>query len=230
MSSNFEGVGDEDMNGSNITLIDPTVPSGTTTLLLGGSMTAKTTLIVQAMKNLIKLYPERFNVIVLMTESINADPLVDLPPNIIRLPCYVPEILQLLVKINNATNNRYGFLVILDDCVQLRGKDITKAINIWRNSGLSTIISTQSPVFVNPSMRSSFHNVFITGARTSEARKRMGEMFIYKYLEDKKIESKSKQDDWIRQNTKLESNSRNIIRINGVRDEIFVHKISKPKF
>lgn len=229
MSANFEGVGDKDMTGDNITLIDPTVPSGTTTLLLGGSMTAKTTLIVQAMKNLLRMYPDRFNVIVIMTESINADPLQDLPASIIRLPCYVPELLQLFVKINNATNNRYGFLVVLDDCVQLRGKDITKAINIWRNSGLSTIISVQSPMFVNPAMRSSFHNIFITGARTSEARKKIGELFVYKYLEDKGIPERTKQDDWIRHNTKLDSNSRMLIRINGVRDEIYTHKIVKPQ-
>lgn len=229
MSTNFAGVGDKDMTGDNITLIDPNVPSGTTTLLLGGSMTAKTSLIVQSTKNLLRMYPGRFDAIVLMTESINSDPLQDLPSEVIRLPCYVPEILQLMIKINNATNNRYGFLVILDDCLQLRGKDITKAINIWRNSGLSTIISVQSPMFVNPSMRASFHNVFITGARTSEAQRKIGELFVYKYLEDKGIPAKGKQDDWIRKNTKLESNSRMLIRINGVTDEIFTHKIMKPK-
>lgn len=227
MSSNFEGVGDKDITGSNITLIDPTVPSGTTTLLLGGSMTAKTSLIVQSVKNLIKKHPDRFDVIVLMTESINAEPLSGLPKEVIVLPCYVPEILKLLVRINNATDNRYGFLVILDDCLQLRGKDITKAINIWRNSGLSTIISVQSPMFVNPSMRSSFHNIFITGARTSEARKKIGELFIYKYLEDRGISDRGKQDDWIRKHTKLDKDHRMIIRINGVRDEMFTHKIDK---
>lgn len=228
MSANFEGLGDKDIDGSNITLIDPTIPGGTTTLLLGGSMTAKSTLIVQAINNLIRIAPDRFNVILLMTESINAEPLADLPPQVIRLPCYVPEIIQLMVKVNQATHNRYGFLVIMDDCTSLRDKTAIKAITIWRNSGVSTIISIQDPVFVSPAMRQSFHNVFITGARTSEARKKIGEMFVYRYLQDRGIEDRRKQDTWMGTNTALKGDHRLLIRINGVRDEMFVHKINRP--
>lgn len=228
MAENFEGMGDADITEKNITLIDPTLPSGTTTLLLGGSYTAKTSLLVQSLYNLLRDFPDRFNAIVLMTESISAQPLQHAPPQVILLNANCPEILRLMVIINQATNKRYGFLAIFDDCLSLRGADLTKAINIWRNSGLSTIISTQYPMFVSPSMRSSFHNIFITGARTPEVREKVRDIFLRGHLKDRLITDKAKQDEWIIENTKLEADHRKVIRVNGITERMFVHRIRKP--
>ena len=227
MSANFDGVGDADITEKNVTIIDPTVEGGTTALLLGGSMTAKSSLIVRSIKNLIRMFPDRFDSIVVMTGSVNAEPLKGLPEEVILLPVYVPEMFNILKRINQATNNRYGFLVILDDCLSTRGRQATEAINILRNSGISTVISVQSPTFINPSMRTSFHNVYITGSRTSEARKKMGEMFLDPYLHDKGIRSRDAKENWIRKNTELRDEDRTLIRINGVQDKMYVHKIRK---
>ena len=55
----------------------------------------------------------------------------------------------------------------------------------------------------------------------------MGEMFLDPYLHDKGIRSRDAKENWIRKNTELRDEDRTLIRINGVQDKMYVHKIRK---
>ena len=61
---------DNTITKNNITLIDPTSEGGSTAFLVGGSMSGKTTLIVQSLINILKdkLLRDRYNIIIIFSE------------------------------------------------------------------------------------------------------------------------------------------------------------------
>ena len=224
---------DYSITKDNITLVDTAKIGGSTAFVVGGSSSGKTSLLVQAIKNIIEHHPDRYDTIIIFSESINAEPLKDFLEDhktykVHFFPCFLPELVNLLVEINKATDNRYGVLVVLDDCIEgLRNKTSSKMINIYRNAGLSTIISIQYCKFVTPAMRSSFHRVWMTGARNSENRKTIVDMFIKGHLRDKGHKNAVEMDKALRELTKMEDKSRKLLLLDQIKDELSVHEIKR---
>lgn len=217
----------------NVTIIDVEKPGGSTAFVCGGSSCGKTTLLVQALKNIVEQHPERYDVIMVFSESISAEPLQDFMSEnkhtqVHFFPYYIPELVDMMVKINKGTDNRYGVLVILDDVLDgLRGKMASKLINIYRNSNISTIISIQYLKFVTPAMRNSFHRVFILGARNSENRKSIIETFIRGQLRDLGHKNLDQMDRRLRGETAMRDNDRKLIMLDQIKDELTFHTIKK---
>ena len=217
----------------NITLIDPSAEGGSTAFLIGGSMSGKTSLIVQSLINILKdpLLKDRFNLIIIFSESLSALPMSDLPVRkdlkILIFPMYIPELVKLAKRINYKTNNRYGFYFILDDCNELRGNVLKQQILQLRNLGISTLVSTQYCKNTPPSVRNSFHHIYITGARTASDRKLLIELFINPYLKDMGLRTETDKDNYIRNHTKREDNQRSLIAIDTTKDEMSTHIIKK---
>ncbi len=222
-----------DVTKDNVTLIDVDKTGGSTAFVVGGSSSGKTTLLVQALKNIISNYPERYDVILIFSESISAEPLKDWldaesSTKIHFFPIFIPELVTVFVDINKATDNRYGVLVVLDDCLEnLKGKTASRMINIYRNSGISSIISIQYCKFVTPAMRSSFHRVWITGARNSENRKLIIDMFVKGHLRDLGHKNMVEMDKAIREMTKMGESSRSVVLLDQILDELSTHEIVK---
>ena len=141
--------------------------SAKTTCILGASFTGKTTLLVNELN---KLNKESYDKIVLFTESTSADPLKalhsDLDIKIIDRFC--PSIPKFLKDINSETNNKFKFLLILDDVIELKNSTFSKMILTMRNSNISTVVLLQHVKLITPSSRNSIHNYYITGLRIED--------------------------------------------------------------
>jgi hypothetical protein len=219
----------------NITLIDVNRVGGSTAFLVGGSSSGKTSLLVTALSNIIEQHPDRYDVIMVFSESISAEPLKKwldaiegTSSKVHFFPVFIPELVTMMVDINKATDNRYGVLVVLDDCLEgLRGKTASKMINIYRNSGISTIISIQYCKFVTPAMRSSFHRVWITSGRNAEIRKSIIDMFIKGHLRDMGHKNAVEMDKALREMTKMNDSDRSVILLDQIKDELSTHTIFK---
>lgn len=223
---------DYQLSKENITLIDPNRVGGSTALLVGGSLSGKTTLLMQALTNILGDYPDRYDVILVFSESLNSEPLQAFlnegSYKVHFFPVFMKELVTLAVQMNKATDNRYGFLMILDDAIDgLRGKITSKMINIYRNSNISTIISCQYVKMIGPAARSSFHNVFITGARNQEIIKTIIDTFIKGHLMDMGYKNKDSMIKMVREMTKMGEDERSLILLQQIEDKMSVHKILK---
>ncbi len=142
--------------------------TGKTFCVMGSSFSGKTTLLVNQLNRLEKA---DYDMIFLFTESVHAEPLKTLNKdlNIKIYDNFNPEIPQILRKINIQTNNRFRFLVILDDVInELRGNTLIKMILTMRNSNISTILLVQYPKLIGPNQRNSIHEYYFTKLRTDD--------------------------------------------------------------
>lgn len=142
--------------------------TGRSTLILGSSFSGKTHLLVDSLN---QLHPSDYEMILFFTESKNAEPIKNIKSD---LPIKVyegwqPKKVEFLKKINDILQNRFRFLVILDDIVdQKLSKTLNKLILTYRNANISTCILIQYPNLISKSSRSSFHQCVIVGSRSIE--------------------------------------------------------------
>ncbi len=143
--------------------------TGNSTLILGSSKRGKSTLLVYLYE---KYYLNKKYISILF--SINAH--IDLYTNsqkLLKCKVFNKECQKLIYKekfINSKTNNKYEFLNMLDDIIDIRyNKVVDDSILTLRNSKISTIISTQYCNLISKSARSSANNVFLFGFNTNEA-------------------------------------------------------------
>jgi len=200
------------------------VKGGTTLALFGSSFSGKSTLLCYFINNLVKA--KIYDVVIVMTESLNSAPLKKLDKSVILVLGYHPDIVQLAYKINMKTDNRYKFLFVLDDCVGLRNnRTLEKQILLYRNSNISTILSTQYiKTLTPPATRGSLHTVIMTGGKTPETREQTYKTFLRSYLKGYNMEG---ADDWIVKNTELSPSGGKYIRIDNVHSEMDV--VERPR-
>ena len=139
--------------------------TGATFAMIGKSKSGKTTFIVNQLNRMTEKEVEEYNVIVFFTHSLNANPLKDLAPHVkkrmVMVGRFVPKILQTMKRINDETNNRFKFMVLFDDILNLRGQLLSECICTLRNVNISTVISMQYVKFMGPAQRDSVHNLYI---------------------------------------------------------------------
>jgi len=144
--------------------------TGVTYAIIGKSFSGKTTFIVRELNKLNHHQLVAYNAILFFTESTSAEPLKELNGDVrkrmIVMDRFCPRVLQAIKKINNETKNKFKFLVIFDDIIDLRGNLLTKSILTLRNANISTIISIQYEKLLNPAQRSSVHNMYIFNLRS----------------------------------------------------------------
>jgi len=163
---------DGSIDPKTFTIVDTSVPTGQTALLLGSSYSGKTTLLVHGLNNIIK--EKSYDAIIIFTESPNAKPLEGLnPSNRITLSQgFYPNIVRLLVRINRASDNRFRFFTVLDDITDMKNNSTYKKMVLtMRNSNISTAVLIQDPTLCPPSHRGSFHNIYFLGAGSNIQRK-----------------------------------------------------------
>ncbi len=139
--------------------------------IFGSSKRGKSTLIYEIYN---KYYKKNNKIItILISPSCHIGIFDKLPNKVIKVNKFSKETVQLiqdLKKIQNKTNNAYEFLIIIDDCVDVRfNKILNQLILVLRNSMFSTIISLQYDKLLSKQARSSINNVICFGLNSDES-------------------------------------------------------------
>ena len=145
--------------------------------LIASTRAGKTTLL----KYIIDEYFSK-HITILMSNSIHA-PIYKEIDDCIKSPVYSPRIIKEGYEINRKCNNHYPFLFILDDVVDKKfDKELLKLLTIYRNTGLSCIISVQNPILLNSASRGNINFVCLGKLNSDEAIERVVRMYLMSYL------------------------------------------------
>ena len=117
--------------------------------IIGSSKSGKTTFL----KYLVKKYFDE-EIKILHTQSPACDIYNDIKKDCIFIPAFVPDIIKETYKINKETKNHYNFLHIIDDVIGAKNNpQMTRALCLYRNSGISTIVCGQDLYLLNANGR-----------------------------------------------------------------------------
>lgn len=167
-------------------LVIPEVETGGMTLaMIGSTRSGKTTLLKHTLK---KYFDDHIGV--LMTPSLHAPVYSDVK-GISKAPDYLPTIIHEMYAINKKTENKYPFLVVLDDVVTAKfDKTLMKSFTIYRNSGITTIMCVQNPIILNSVTRGNINAILLGYLNSDEAVEKVLRMFCYTAIPGKNIEEK----------------------------------------
>lgn len=85
--------------------------------------------------------------------------------------------------INSKTKNKYKFLNMFDDLLELKYRDIlNRLILTYRNSNISTVICLQYTYLLSKMNRANVNNIIIFGANTEEAKRDLIELYLKQAL------------------------------------------------
>jgi len=137
---------------------------GVSIALIGASRSGKTTMLKH-------LYREHFTKYITTMFSMNshADIYKDLDDKVIVAENFHTELLREAHQINKICNNRHNFLFISDDYVSTTIKndpEITRAMTIYRNAGISTIFSFQGRTLMSAVGRNNANYIIIFKQQT----------------------------------------------------------------
>ena len=162
---------------------------GVTMAMIGSTRSGKTTLLKHSVLN---YFDEHIGV--LMSPSLHAPVYDDISKKLIKSPEFVESVIEECYKINKKTKNHYPFVMVLDDVVTAKwNKTLMKSFTIYRNSGITTIMSVQNPIILNSVTRGNFNYVMLGYLNSSEACERVVRMFCYSEIPGKNIEEKVKE-------------------------------------
>lgn len=161
---------------------DITLPSngGVSFGLIGASRSGKTTL----MKYLFRTYFKK-HITVMTTMNPHADIYSDLDSKVLIANEYHPELLREMHELNSESGNKYPFLFISDDFVNNKIKndpEVTRALTIYRNAGVSSIWSFQGRTLMNAVGRNNLNYVAILKQQTPKEYEAVIKEYLSMYL------------------------------------------------
>lgn len=161
-----------------LTLSDPGT-GGNSLLLCGSTRSGKST----ALKYILDKY-FKDNLGILFSNSIHSHAYDDMNYKYIaRSAVVIPELVKDAYLINRETNNYYPWIFIYDDTPTVRNdKELLKLLTIYRNSGISGIVATQSPSMINPTSRSNFNFVCLFKLNSMEQVENVVKMYLRGYF------------------------------------------------
>jgi ABC-type cobalamin/Fe3+-siderophores transport system ATPase subunit len=148
--------------------------------LIGASRSGKTTLLKHLYKTFFKKH-----ITLMTTMNPHADIYKDMGDKMLVASTFHPELLRDIHEINKLTDNKYDFLFISDDYVDTKIKndpEITRALTIYRNAGLSSIFSFQGRTLMSAVSRNNLHYVAILKQQTPKDWKAVIEEFLDMWL------------------------------------------------
>lgn len=115
--------------------------TGSSIVIFGSSKSYKTTLL----KRILKDYYSEDTITLLSAPNVHAKIYNDLPKEILRTDQYKPEIVKAMYYINKKTDNKYPFVIALDDVIDKKNDgDLEKLFLTLRNAKISVIILLQN--------------------------------------------------------------------------------------
>jgi hypothetical protein len=163
-----------------------TETGGITIAMIGSTRSGKTTLLKHSLLNIFDSHLG-----VLMSPSLHAPVYEEMGKKMVKCPTYVPAVIDEMYKINKETKNHYPFLVVLDDVVTAKfDKTLMKSFTIYRNSGITTVMSVQNPIILNSVTRGNINIILLGYLNSDEACEKAIRMFCYTSIKGKNIEEK----------------------------------------
>lgn len=142
--------------------------TGKSVIILGSSGSGKTTLLCKMLE---KVKKKDYFKVVIFTESENSEPFKILKkekPFIRIFNCFVPKIVNFIKLINEVCDNKFKFLIILDDITDLRTNIINRMMLFFRNSNIVSVILTQYTKLLTPAVRGSAWYTIIRNLRPAD--------------------------------------------------------------
>lgn len=137
---------------------------GTSFGLIGASRSGKTTL----MKYLYRTHFKK-HITIMSTMNPHASIYEDLDSKVLVCQDYHPELLREMHELNSHTGNKYPFLFISDDFVNPKIKndgEVTRALTIYRNAGVSSIWSFQGRTLMSSVGRNNLNYIAVLKQQT----------------------------------------------------------------
>lgn len=152
---------------------------GGSTVLFGNSKGGKTTI----MKNLIKDYYSEKNLItILFAQNAHAKVYKNIPKNVIKTDYFDSELIHALHRIQRKTNNKYGFVILMDDMIMEKNDPmLLQMLLTLRNSKISTVILLQDLKLLSRAGRHNINNVIFTKQNTDDGVIDILKLFIGSY-------------------------------------------------
>jgi len=155
---------------------------GASVCFIGSTRSGKTT----GMKYVYQKYFKK-HITTLMTNSLHASIYKDINHCVLS-PIYSAKAISECYKINKETNNHYPFLIILDDIVDKKfDKEMLRLLTIYRNTGLSCIITAQATTILNSSGRTNINFVLLFKLNSDEEIEKAVKKYLGSYLPGMKM-------------------------------------------
>lgn len=124
-------------------------------------------------------------------------------------------------KVNKANNNRFKFLNMFDDLIDLRfNKLVNNLILTYRNSNMSSIICLQYAKLLSKAARGNINNIFLLSLNTDESITDVISTFLTGTIKRNKFVDEGDSVAWYRDKT----SNYNYIHINPLHKFIFFSK------
>ena len=190
-------------------------PPSNSIAMIGSTRSGKSYALSYILRNYFKKH-----ITVLMTNSPQAEIYKEMS-HCIQSPQYIPKIYKDMSHINRETNNHYNFLAILDDIVTgvKFDKEIVKALCIYRNHAISTIITAQAVTLLNSSGRTNINFVLLFKLNSDEQIEKCIKFYLSSYFpKNMKMLDKIR---WYREHTQ----DHHFIVIDTLNGDVFRSKI-----
>lgn len=133
--------------------------------VFGSSKSGKTTFLNHLASKIHKDY----DLVILFSSNLHTDNYKFFKDNGLVFDKFNEKIINILHYIQKKTNNKFSFLVFLDDEIDSKFNNVLKALTTTlRNSRFSTVISLQSHLMMNKISRNNLHRTFFLKLNSTE--------------------------------------------------------------
>jgi len=159
--------------------VDPKSKEGGVSFLLLGSTKAGKT---QTMKYLVDEYFSDY-INILFSNSLQSEKYKELKKKYITSKKYLPDVVKECYKINEGTNNKYNFNIILDDIIDEKNdEEVKKLLLIYRNSNISCIINAQTATIISSAGRSNINYILFFRMNSDGEIEKIMKEFLNSYM------------------------------------------------
>lgn len=175
------------LNEAKTTMQNKDSKNGITLALMGGSGRGKSTIIRKILLD--QVYNSKDYIVQVFTESASSDAFKDLSKDIIVDGVGInQDAINFLYKNQQEYDKRHNIVVILDDCIDIRHKQmIQRMFLIMRNSNITSLVSLQHPKLIPPSIRSSVYFSICMGFNGDENDEVCVRSYLSGYMPGKNI-------------------------------------------
>ena len=133
------------------------------------------------------------HICLMSTGSAQADIYKPLQKTAVIAPTFYADVFKESMMLNKGTSNKYKFLHILDDCLDMKNsKSLAKLLCIGRMNGMSTIISGQELTILNAVGRTNLNYMLLFRLNSQMAVERVVRNYLTHIIPGKNMEEKCK--------------------------------------